>query len=501
MNGEKMNVKILKKNLIENNIPVLVLPIWDEKDLGGQAKEVDKRLGGFISKIIKDGYYKASLGKTHVVYTHEKLKTEKIVLAGLGKKKDEFDETWMRTISAAVKYSGETKAKKIAVYIGNKSKNDIQNLIETSLLSLYGFNVHKSKKSKKHMTQIDFLVDGKHDQKDLDEIAENAKNIVEGIYLAKDLANHPSNYLTPSKMVKVVEDEIAGSDVSVKVFNEKDLEKMGMGLMVSVTRGSAEDGKMIVMDYNPKESKKTLALIGKGLTFDSGGHSLKPADAMMEMKMDMAGAAAVIGAFKTIKKIKPKNIRIIGLIGACENLPGAMAQKPGDVWKSYSGKTVEVLNTDAEGRLVLADVMSYAQDKYKPDYMVDLATLTGACWMALGSEFSGMFSNETFLADKILKSSEKSYDKVWPLPINKAFHDELKSSVADLNNLGAGGGRVGGASTAAAFLEEFVEEGVDWVHLDIAGPSIITRPQRAYQQKGAGGAGVKVLIDLVNDLD
>ena len=270
-----------------------------------------------------------------------------------------------------------------------------------------------------------------------------------------------------------------------------------MGLLLSVSRGSDEEARWIVIDYKPEKYSQTLALVGKGLTFDSGGLSLKPSspiDHMLGMNMDMGGAASVIGAIKALKMMNIKNIRIVGVIPATENMISGKAQKPGDVWRSLNGKTVEVLNTDAEGRLVLADAITYVQKNYKPNYLIDLATLTGACVVALGHEYTGLFSNDTVFANKFITNSVNSYEKVWRLPVEQMHHEEIKSDVADIKNLGNGGA---GASSAAAFLEEFIEPSVKWAHLDIAGTASLDHALRAYEIKGGTGAGVKTLVELV----
>jgi len=490
-----MKIEVIEKKLSTVKTPVLIIPIYKDEKMLGQLSEINTKLGGFIESIIKDGYYTPDLGQVHVVYTYDKIKTKKIVLVGLGAKIDLTDEKLLKAYSAAIAYVGKTKTTHCAIFIGKQSQEALQNIIETSLLALYKFNHHKSKKENHSLTNLEFIIEGKQNIKSINEIIAWSQLVADAIYEARDLANHPSNVITPAKFAKEAKELGKGTAIKTTIFDEKQMAKLGLGLMLSVSRGSDEEAHLIVMDYKPKKYKKTIALIGKGLTFDSGGISIKPSENMHEMKMDMSGAAAVLATFKAIKKLKPNNVRIIGAIGATENLPGHQAQKPGDIWKSYNGKTVEVLNTDAEGRLVLADVIGYVQKNYKPEYMIDLATLTGACVVALGHEYAGLFTNSDKLKNMLLEISGKNYEKLWPMPINEAYHEEMKSDIADLRNIG--NGREGGASTGAAFLEEFVDPKIAWAHIDIAGTAMLSRPIRAYEYKGGTGAGVKTLLEFV----
>ncbi len=494
-----MKIKFSDKQLVDLNFQAMILPIYSDEKLSGQAKVVDKKLGGWISEIIKDGYFTPELGEVHVVYSYEKLKVKKIVLVGLGKKKDLNMEGYNKAISLAIIYVGKTSIRSCAIYVGNKNEDFLRDTVEITLLSLYRFHHHKSKKKDTKLSQIDFVYDGQKDITKLNDIVKSAQNLIEGIYLARDLTNHPSNIINPKKLAEEAKN-IAKEckNISVKIYDESKITEMGMGLFASVARGSDEDARMIVLDYRPRKYNKTIAFVGKGLTFDSGGISIKPSEHMELMKMDMAGSASVLGAFQVISKMNPKNIRIIGAIGACENLPGHKAQKPGDIWKAYNGKTVEVINTDAEGRLVLADVLSYIGKQYKPNYMIDLATLTGACMIALGFEYTAVFGNNQSMIEKAIDRSKNSYEKLWQLPMDNVHHEEMKSSVADLQNLGKGS--EGGASTAAAFLEEFVDPKIKWMHMDIAGSAIQIRPTKPYIQKGGSGAGVKTLIEFVKSL-
>lgn len=490
-----MKIQFLKSKLVNLREPILVVPIYQKEKFSGQMTEVDKKLGGFISEIIKEGYFDPELGQVHVLYSQDKLKCKKIVLVGLGEKKEINIEKLYNAISGAVAYVGRTKVKECAVYVGKQKLQDLQNLAETSILSLYKTHLHKTKRKETNLARINFIIEDNHPVKELAEIAKLVEINAEAIYYARDLVNHPSNIITPKKLAQEAKNLSKGY-IETTIFGELEMKKMKMDLFLSVAKGSDEEAQLIVLDYKPVKYKKTIALVGKGLTFDTGGSSLKPSDAMEGMQMDMSGAAAVLGTFLAISKLQPVNIRIIGVIPATENMISAKSQKPGDIWRAYNGKTVEVLNTDAEGRLVLADALSYVQEKYNPDYTIDVATLTGACVVALGLEYIAIFGNDQEFVDKIKNISNNSYEKLWQLPLNDGFREQLKGEVADLKNIGDG--REGGASTGAAFLENFVDPKKPWAHLDLA-PAIRKKPT-SYLNKGGTGSGTKTLLELVRKL-
>jgi leucyl aminopeptidase len=281
-------------------------------------------------------------------------------------------------------------------------------------------------------------------------------------------------------------------DLKVRVYDKEQLEKMGAGGLLAVNQGSDHEPYLVHMVYKPEGNiKKKIAIVGKAVTFDSGGLSLKPAEYMMSMKCDMGGSAALLGLFSVIDNINPQ-VEVHGIFGAVENMPSGKAIRPGDVIKALNGKTIEILNTDAEGRVTLADTLSFAVKK-KPDLIIDLATLTGACVVALGEEISGVMSNNPELANKILIAAASAGEKMWELPLEKNYKKLLKSDIADLKNIG---GRYGGALTAGLFLEEFVDK-TPWAHLDIAGPAYAERPINSYEKKGATGHGVRTLIEFI----
>ncbi len=317
--------------------------------------------------------------------------------------------------------------------------------------------------------------------------------VAEGVLLARRLVTLPANVLTPARMAEEARRVAEAGGFSLKVFDRKACEKMGMGAYLAVARGSRNEPRFVHLSYRPKGAKTVLGLVGKGLTFDSGGLSLKPAEGMGAMKSDMAGAAAVLGALQTLAVLKPR-VAVEAVMALCENMPDGDAYRPGDILTSLSGKTIEVLNTDAEGRLTLADALTYVQ-RQKVDAVVDLATLTGACVVALGPDFSGAMGNDQALLDEVRAAAKDSGDEVWPLPLPKAYEKFIKSKVADVANISRV--RWGGALTAGLFLQKFVEEKTPWVHLDIAGPALRDEDGADANAAEGSGVGVRTLVNLL----
>jgi leucyl aminopeptidase len=314
--------------------------------------------------------------------------------------------------------------------------------------------------------------------------------MAEATSLARDMVNEPANFFTPTRMAELAKEIANKYSLGFTVFNSRDMEAMGMGALLGVARGSSEPPKLITLNYKGDESSKnSLGFIGKGITFDSGGISIKPSEGMGEMKDDMAGGAAAIAALSAIAQLKPK-VNVTAIIPATENLPSGTALKPGDILRAMNGKTIEVISTDAEGRLILADALSYAV-KQGLSPLVDLATLTGACRVALGDGYSGAFTNNQELMDKVIKAAAKAGEKIWQMPLPEEYKEQLKSEIADIKNTGD---RYGGAITAALFLTEFLDA-TPWVHLDIAGTASSSKGS-GYSVKGATGVGVRTLVEL-----
>ena len=326
---------------------------------------------------------------------------------------------------------------------------------------------------------------------------EKGRIIGYAVNYSRDLGNHPPNIMTPEFMANMTVDVVNNSEhMKATIIDIKDFEKMGFGSFYGVAKGSVLPAKMILVDYRGgKKSDQPLALVGKGLTFDSGGISLKPPTKMDEMKFDMCGSGTVLGVMKAVSELQPK-MNIIFAIGATENMPGANAQRPGDIVKAYNGKTIEVLNTDAEGRLVLADVLSYVVDKYKPEAMIDFATLTGAVLIALGDRASGIMGNNEELISLVKNCSDNTGERVWELPLWKEYSKDIKSNIADIKNLGRG--RLAGTISAGVFLKEFVGD-TPWVHMDIAGTAWGPKEPSYMPKNGATGVAVRLIYNLIEE--
>ena len=378
--------------------------------------------------------------------------------------------------------------------VPGKKDQIAQAAVEGSLLGLYQYTPYKTvdREDLKDMEKLNIIADGK-DFSLIESEIKKARIIADAVYFTRDLISAPANEMTPSIMAQKAR-EIAGrKNVSCKVLDKKKMKEMGMNALLGVASGSCEEPKFIILEYaGGRKNAAPVVLVGKGLTFDSGGISIKPADKMDEMKTDMSGGAAVMGAIMAAADLGlPLNI--ISLIPATENLPGGSALKPGDILKSYSGKTIEVLNTDAEGRLILADALAYASE-YKPEAVIDLATLTGACVIALGDDVTGMMGTDDKLKKEINKAARDTGELVWELPLWESYFELIKSDIADYKN---SGGRAAGTITAAAFLSKFAGD-YPWVHLDIAGPAWAGK-DKAYIPKGASGIGVRLLVEFLRN--
>ena len=362
-------------------------------------------------------------------------------------------------------------------------------------LTSYTFNKYKTLDKDKINKKIDFKIITSHKQK-MEVHHKYCDAIKEGIFLTRDLVSEPPNVLSPRAYVSKIK-KLSKLGLKIKAYGEKELKKLGLNALLGVGQGSTNETYLVTIEWNGKKQteKKPLAFVGKGVCFDTGGISLKPAKFMEEMKYDMAGSAVVIGLLKSSALRKAK-INAVGVVGLVENMPGSNAQRPGDIVKSYSGKTIEVLNTDAEGRLVLADALSFTEKKYKPKFIIDLATLTGAIIVSLGEEYAGLFSNNDELSKKIFKASENVNEKVWRLPLHKNYDKLIDSKIADVQNINYVGGA--GSITAAQFLQRFILNKTPWAHLDIAGMAF-SKKAANLNPGGATGFGVSLLNNLIKE--
>ena len=372
-----------------------------------------------------------------------------------------------------------------------KNKNFLDEFLHGMQLKSYEFNKYKTKKE---ISTINLNIIFK--KKLLPKTKNNRFNsLVEGINFTKDLVSEPGNILHPDEYAKRIQ-QLRKIGLKVKIYNKKELKKLGMGALLGVGQGSIRGSYLVTMEWNGKKSNsKPLAFVGKGVCFDTGGYSLKPARFMEDMTYDMAGSAAVVGLMKTLALRKAK-VNAVGVVGLVENMVSGNAQRPGDIVKSYSGKTIEVLNTDAEGRLVLADALTFTEEKYKPQFIIDLATLTGAIIVSLGSEYGGLFSNDDKLSNQLLVAGKKVDEKLWRMPLHKNFDKLMNSKNADMQNINYVGGA--GSTTAAQFLQRFILKKTPWAHLDIAGMAF-SKYGGALNSGGATGYGVRLLNKLVED--
>lgn len=495
-------------------IDILVLPVLkDKKQITDSINFLLKNLRNYLLNIAERQNFKGKTGEHFLFFSQKPLPYFGILLIGLGESDKLFNNEIRETAGIAINIAEKYKAKKLAFKFSEEVLKKIgleilgQALAEGALLSDYKFENYKSQ-ADKTKTRIKEIIVLSNETK-IKHGIQKGKICAEAAVLARNLVNQPSFYMTPKKLVEEAEKISKNNkNIELKIYNQKKLQELGFGGILAVAQGSNQEPYLIHLIYRRNSAGKTqksrrrkkIALIGKGLTFDSGGISLKPADYMENMKMDMAGAAAVLGVFNILNQDtsivgQDQNFpEIHGLIPVCENMPSGRALKPGDVIKIYNGKTVEIINTDAEGRLILADALAYAV-KQKVDLIIDLATLTGACIVALGDYTAGLFSNNELLASQLLEASRKSGEDIWQMPLYKKYQKKLKSQVADLRNVSKMKGA--GAITAALFLKEFVGK-TKWAHLDIAGPAWAEEEINSYTKIGGTGFGARLLLEFLN---
>lgn len=492
-----MEIKVISGDITKIKVGAAIVNLFEGvKQPGGATGAVDQVLGGVITKLIADGEIKGKLNELTLIHTLGKMEVERVVVAGLGKQEKFTLDSIRGVMAEACKYLRKLGVKRAATVVhgagvgGFDAEKAAQAITEGSILGLYVFRKHITKENDKSEIEELLIVERDADKLPILERGINRGRILaEATNFARDMINEPANYMTPSDMARVAKDLAAKYGLGCLVLDREEMKNLGMGALLGVAQGSKQPPKFIILSYRGDDStERTLGLVGKGLTFDSGGISLKPSENMDEMKGDMAGGAAVIAAIKAIAELKLR-MNVTGLIPATENLPGGAALKPGDVLKAMNGKTIEVVNTDAEGRLILADALSYAK-KQGLSPVIDVATLTGACRVALGDVCTGAFGNNQEVVNRVIKAGEEAGEKIWQLPMFEEYKEQNKSEVADIKN---SGGRWGGAITAAQFLAEFSED-IPWVHLDIAGTSYATK-EKAYYIKGATGVAVRTLVN------
>jgi len=473
----------------------VVVGIYEGGKLSAAAQLLDKSASHHLSDLIARGDMSGKAGSTLMLHHITNISAERVLLVGLGKAGELTNKASVDILRATFSALNSTPAKDATLYVIDEGVGKdlawvIRQAVFAAAESVYRADSLKSKPSKPAtLKNVTFAT--------LDKPAAALKNVLDhaiatahGMELAKTLGNLPGNVCTPTYLAaKATSLGKAHKSIKTTVLEEKDMRKLGMGSLLSVTQGSEQPAKLITMEYHGADKKhKPVVLVGKGITFDSGGISLKPGADMDEMKYDMCGAASVLGTMQAIAEMGLK-LNVVGVIPACENLPSGKATKPGDIVTSMSGQTIEILNTDAEGRLILCDALTYSK-KFNPDTVIDIATLTGACVIALGNVASGLFSNEDKLAKELLAAGEQSHDRAWQLPLWEDYQPLLDSNFADMQNIG---GRAGGTITAACFLARFTKD-YRWAHLDIAGTA-----NKSGKEKGATGRPVPLLTQyLIN---
>jgi leucyl aminopeptidase len=471
----------------------VVVGVFDNRKLSLSADLIDRASNGYVSEIIRRGDMEGKLGATLLLHNVRGTLADRVLLVGLGKERDFRDREFRSAIRSAVKLLNETGSYEAVVYITEEKVKRrevawrVEHAVVVSMEAVYRFEQMKSQPTevRRPLRKLTLSVPQRSDLTAGEKAAARGLAIAHGMDLARDLGNTPGNICTPTFLAeRAMALATEFPEIVVKVLERKECEELGMGSFLSVTNGSDQPPRFIVLEYMHHERKQTKpnVLVGKGITFDTGGISLKPGLDMDQMKFDMCGAASVLGTFRAIAEIKAP-INVVGLIPACENMPSGRATKPGDVVTSMSGQTIEILNTDAEGRLILADALTYAE-RYEPAAVVDIATLTGAMVIALGHVASGLFSNNETLARALLLAGDDAHDRAWQLPLWEDYQEGLASNFADFANIA---GRPGGSITAACFLSRFTRK-YDWAHLDIAGTA-----WKDGKDKGATGRPVPLL--------
>ncbi|MFH1263378.1 MAG: leucyl aminopeptidase [Pseudomonadota bacterium] len=485
----------LAVSVVERHVDqVLVVPVFRDGPFLSPLKEIDREANGEIRHRLDRDRFEVEAEKTHWIEIPQ-VKCGRILLTSLGSR-NEFSRSALRAAyGAAARAVQERQAENVSLAWINDSKiaRDFDAALEGFLLGAYRFDRYRSEAAAKRRIRKVTVIGP--DRRALDKLKKELPRILavgHASFLARDLVNEPANVVNPALVQEMAGAIAKEQKLRLEVLDEKKLKGLGLNLILAVGMGSYERPRLVHLEYKPKgKARETVALIGKGVTFDSGGLSLKPQSNMYGMKCDMSGAAAVLAAAWGAAQLKlPVHLHV--LMPLVENMPSGRSVRPGDIFKAGNGKTVEIENTDAEGRLILADTLAYAQ-RLGVDFAVDVATLTGACMVALGDDVAGLFGNDRKLIDRIEAAAKRAGEKVWELPLEKAYHRLLKSDVADLKNVG---GKYGGAITAALFLEEFVGK-MPWAHLDIAGPAFVDR-DGAVGPKGGTGFAVRTFLELLS---
>ena len=498
--ANSMEIKISNQLVGEVDTDCLIIPVFEgDTAESGHLAALNRATDGLVDSLMASGEVIGKRDHSILIHRTGAARTRRLLFYGAGRKESINALSLQRLGGAAVRKLASYPLSSLAFYLRSPldSAESVKPLLEGALLGVERGNLYQSNDDNPPVASRLTLVCPSDNTAALDRAAGDARIFAEAANFARRLGFEPGNEMTPTRLAERAAEMCEREGLGVEIFDEGQMKEMGMGALLAVSRGSEEPARLIAMKYEPQgvgiapvEGSPLIALVGKGITFDSGGISIKPAQAMEEMKYDMGGGAAVIGAMQIIAQMKP-NVRVLGLVAASENLPSGRAYKPGDVVRSYSGKTIEIINTDAEGRVVLADALTYAVNQGATQ-IVDAATLTGACVVALGETRAGVMGTDQELIDALIRAGEQCGERLWGLPLESDYGGMIKSDIADVKN---SGGRVAGSITAAMFLKSFVAS-VPWAHLDIAGTAWFEN-EKPYIAKGATGFGARLLATYV----
>jgi len=478
------NVKTGNTPLMELKSDLICIGVYKDRSFTPGGSDLTQDLKNMIKSGVDVGDVKGKVGEVNFFYYNNR----RFALIGLGDKEKVTSEVVRLATGSAIRTAITKKTKTVTVDCFCSELDSCQAMGEGAVLGSYQFIDYKTNSIDSFIVE-EVSINGCNDQGLNKGVA-----IGNAICFARDLGNHPGNISTPTYLANAAEEISKIDEMTLKVFDREEFTEMGMGGLAGVAQGTDEPPKFIVVEYNNGGDEKPKVIVGKGLTFDSGGISIKPASKMDEMKYDMCGSTVVLGVLHALAILKPK-INVVGIIPSTENLVGAKAFKPGDILTAYNGKTIEVLNTDAEGRLILADGLSYASKHYDPEFIIDFATLTGAVVVTLGHVATGVMGTDEKLMRKVKESSKSTGEKVWELPLWPEYCKQIKSDIADVKNMGSAG--QAGSIAAGAFLKEFVEEDIPWVHFDIAGTAWGAKPSSVDPKGSATGVGIRLVLDML----
>jgi leucyl aminopeptidase len=491
-----VQVKVEKARIDQKQTSLLVIGVFEGDQDFPHSKDLDSSVSSSIRETLENKEFRGIFGSSIVVYTLGKGPMKKIMLLGLGKREKFTDESARICAGKATRKAQELGIKEFSMLqFSNLDDGLVEAMTEGTALALYSFDKYKeAKEPTSKIEEVTILINS--DSLRFQSVVEKANILVEAVNFARDIGNLPPNDCPPSHLASIAVSLAQDYGIKVRIMDRYELENMGMGGIVAVGKGSNNPPKLIVLEYTGANDaqQKPYLLVGKAVTFDTGGISIKPSEKMDEMKFDKCGGCTVLAIIRAIASLKSA-VNVVGIVPSVENMPSATSYRPGDIIRMYNGKSVEVLNTDAEGRMILADAIAYGIATYGPKAVIDLATLTGAAIIALGANVAALIGNNKQLVDRLRKLSDKMGEKMWELPLYDEYHEQIRSPYADIKNIG---GRPGGAITAAAFLSNFVND-APWVHIDIAGTAWTQEGthEKSYNHRGATGFGVRTLVKLL----